>query len=516
MKNLHGILLMGAMAVSVICAQSKTYDGYTFVFGGRNLNLYDMDKKVVNKWTVQNTIQACADLLRDSSVIVPFLASGSGFTKLAVPHGHFQILNWKGEITWDYTYASSSYTPHHDIEPVYRTDDPREKPTFLVPCYTSWGDKIVEIRPTGKTTAEVIWEWSASDHLCESGCTDKSDLLDKNKGGSASFNKTSDAMHVNNVSYNRKLDQIVISCKGYNELLIIDHSTTTAEAKTSSGGTSGKGGSILYRWGNPANYGISGAKKVLSGQHHCCWVPDTMPGTKHSIPGGGNFMVIDNGNRRALEIENPFKNGIYTRSSGKAYDPATFLWSYKPSGLAGNEGSIQKLPNGNYLICTGGIDMGFGWGGRDGDQASVGTVEAAFPGSGSGKVYEVTPSGSSSGTIVWELSGFGTSTEGYRYAYEYLNGGKTPVKKSAPAHPDLNPLRFGTIVSNGMVQITTDIGLNNASMTLYALSGKEIIKMSGGNNVRQWYIGSIPDGTYLVKFTCGGKMTAGKIMIQNG
>jgi hypothetical protein len=513
MKKLCGMLLAVIMLVSTLYAQSKTYDGYTFVFGGKNLYLYDMDKTVVNKWTVQSTIQACSDLLRDSSVIVPSQASGSGFAKLAVPHGHFQILNWKGEITWDYTYASSSYTPHHDIEPVYRSNDPKEKPTFLIPCYTSWGDKIVELRPTGKTTAEVIWEWYASDHLCESGCTDKSDVLDKNKGGSSSFNKTSDAMHVNNLSYNRKLDQIVIGCKGYNEMLVIDHSTTTAEAKTASGGKSGKGGSILYRWGNPANYGISGATKIFSGQHHCCWVLDTMPGTKQAIPDGGNFMVIDNGNKRVLEIENPFKNGTYSRSTGKAFDPATFLWSYKPSGLAGNEGSIQKLPNGNYVICTGGVDMGGGFG-EGGSQSSGGTVEAAFPGGSSGKVYEVTPSGTSSGTVVWELSGFGTSTEGYRYAYEYLNGGKTPVKNLAVTHADFSALKIGAMKSCGAVQITTDIGLSNATLALYTLSGKEVASISGGNSVKQWNVGFVPDGMYLVEILCGKNRVTGRVSIS--
>jgi hypothetical protein len=498
-----------------IWAQSKTYDGYTFVFGGKELYLYDMDKKVVNKWTSSNTIQACSDLLRDSSVIVPSKASGAGFSNLAVPHGHFQIINWKGEVTWDYTYANSSYTPHHDIEPVYRTNDPKEKPTFLVPCYTAWGDKIVEIRSTGKTTGEVIWEWAASDHLCETSCSDKADVLDKSKGGIGSFNKTSDAMHVNNVSYNRRLDQIVISCKGYNEFIVVDHSTTTAEAKTTSGGKSGKGGSILYRWGSPTNYGISGSTKIFSGQHHCCWVPDTMPGTKEPISGGGNFMAIDNGNKRALEIENPFKNGTYTRTAGKAFEPASFQWSYKPSGLAGNEGSIQKLPNGNYLICTGGVDMGFGGpGGKSTDMTeSSSNVAGAFPGGGESKIYEVTPN-TSGGTIVWELTGFGTSSEGYRYAYSYLSGGKSPIKKTNNVILKNEDLKISTIHNNGSVAITVNTSIKNSILNMYTLSGKEVLTVSKRTSVNSWNVGSIPTGIYLVKISSNECALSGKVSIQ--
>jgi Arylsulfotransferase (ASST) len=498
LKSAYPALLAGAVLISGAFAQQKTYDGYTFVFSGKNAYLYDMDKKAIKTWAVPNNIEGCADLLRDSSIIVPSKASGSGFSNLALPHGRFQIINWNGEITWDYTYSSSSYTPHHDMEPVYRTNDPKEKPTFLIPCYTAWGDKIVELRPTGKTTAEVIWEWSASDHLCESGCSDKADVLDKSKGGLGSFNKTSDAMHVNNVSYNRKLDQIILSCKGYNELLIIDHSTTTAEAKTSSGGKSGKGGSILYRWGSPSNYGMSDSK-TFSGQHHCCWVPDTMPGTNQAIPEGGNFMVVDNGNKRVLEIQNPFKTGTYSRTSGKAFEPASFLWSFKPTGIAGNEGSIQKLPNGNYLVCTGGVSMG-GFGGAAGSSSIV---------------YEIAPSGTSGGTVLWQLDGFGTSTEGYRYAYGYLNSKGTSVSSPSMTTVNNSSLKIISGSISGRLQISTNRAIDNARLSLYSLAGKEILKNRMPDFCSTWNMQSPGNGMYVVKITSGENMLTERISVQH-
>ena len=60
-----------------------------------------------------------------------------------------------------------------------------------------------------------------------------------------------DWMHSNAVAYNAELDQVLLNVLEFNEFWIIDHSTTTAEAAGHTGGKHGKGGDLLYRWGNP-------------------------------------------------------------------------------------------------------------------------------------------------------------------------------------------------------------------------------------------------------------------------
>ena len=64
-----------------------------------------------------------------------------------------------------------------------------------------------------------------------------------------------DWTHFNAVDYNADLDQIVVSLRNFSEIWIIDHSTTTKEAAgREPAGESGKGGDLLYRWGNPRVY----------------------------------------------------------------------------------------------------------------------------------------------------------------------------------------------------------------------------------------------------------------------
>ena len=89
----------------------------------------------------------------------------------------------------------------------------------------------------------------------------------------------SDIMHTNGIAYNAALDQIAVSINGYSEIWIIDHSTTTEEARGHTGGRWGRGGDLLYRWGNPRPYGRGGeADQLLFNQHDVRWVPDGLPG----------------------------------------------------------------------------------------------------------------------------------------------------------------------------------------------------------------------------------------------
>src|SRR5262249_17725952 len=101
-----------------------------------------------------------------------------------------------------------------------------------------------------------------------------------------------DWLHCNSLSYNAEFDQIMVSSPEFNEIWIIDHSTTTAEAASHAGGRSGKGGDLLYRWGNPRAYRAGTVKdQRLFYQHNAQWIP-------RGFPGEGHLLVFNNGRRR--------------------------------------------------------------------------------------------------------------------------------------------------------------------------------------------------------------------------
>ena len=162
--------------------------------------------------------------------------------------------------------------------------------------------------------------------------------------------------HMNSLAYDEKLDQIVLSVRGCSEIWIIDHSTTTQEAAGHSGGKQGKGGDLIYRWGNPAAYrrGTEADRQLIQ-QHDAEWIPDR-------YPGAGHLTIFNNGYERGWssieEILPPVDaNGRYALEAGKAYGPDKPVWHYeaKPATafFSSETSGAQRLPNGNTLICAG-------------------------------------------------------------------------------------------------------------------------------------------------------------------
>ena len=321
--------------------------------------------------------------------------------------GRIQEYTWDGQLVWDFKLFNDKQLFHHDVTKMPNGNflfvvwdkktaaeaiaAGRKKDlvsNYLLP------DSLVEVKPTGKTTGEVVWEWHLWDHLIQDHDSSQAnfgnvaahpelvdvnyvedsmapvvarkDGLDKLKSIGYVGSPTSRAQrinpdwtHINSVDYNAELDQILVSVHDFSEIWIIDHSTTTAEAAGHTGGKSGKGGDLLYRWGNPRVYRAGTvADQKLFAQHNAHWIP-------RGLPGEGHILIFNNGPRRpdgtyssVDEIIPPVdEKGRYPLKEGAAFGPEKAYWSYsapkKSDFYSSFISGAHRLPNGNTQICSG-------------------------------------------------------------------------------------------------------------------------------------------------------------------
>jgi hypothetical protein len=425
------IILLFALAIACLTAiarfvigltqRPQAFDGYTLVAPLLSTATYliDMDGRPVRTWQSEYLAGQTACLLENGHLLrAGQLTADERLFSCPQAGGHVQEFTWDGELVWDFTFHNKTQISHHDIAPLpsgnvlltawevktagETRNAGRDPNTVEGPWLV---DSVIEIKPTGKTTGEVVWEWHVWDHLIQDRDSSKPnygdvaahpELIDINfgetlmsevshrgksreeearrkqrlkalnsigylgaptaRGGPATM---PDWTHVNALSYHPGLDQIMLTVRAFSECWIIDHSTTSAQAHGHTGGRAGKGGDLLYRWGNPQAY-RAGTKRDqrLFAPHDGQFIP---PGA----PGAGDLLVFNNGVGRpggdyssVDEILLPLgPDGQYSRTAGSAYGPRAPVWSYTaPEPIefsAGLLSSAQRLPNGNTLISDG-------------------------------------------------------------------------------------------------------------------------------------------------------------------
>jgi len=314
---------------------AAAFQGYTLFApsSGTTTYLVDMAGNQVRSW--QSSLSPMtAELLPDGSLIRAGRVATQGVpasqAKQWAPgtSGRIEKFDWDGNLKWSYTLATPDAHLHHDFEVMPNGNVLMiawERKTYAeavaagrrpddVPIAPGtggvrelWPDMLIEVRPNqpaaGQTYAEggeVVWRWHLWDHLVQDIDPTKANygsvaanpqLVDINYylTGDGMGGVPADWTHFNSVQYNAELDQIVVSPREFGELWIIDRSTTTAEAAGRTGGRAGRGGSLLYRWGNPAAYKSgTAADQQLFYQHDPQWIA---PG----LPGAGNLLVFNNG-----------------------------------------------------------------------------------------------------------------------------------------------------------------------------------------------------------------------------
>jgi len=318
-----------------------------------------------------------------------FRAGGTG--------GILQEIDWEGNVVWEWRFSDDTRVQHHDIEPlpngnllvlaweVKSSEEAKRagRRADQTPEQGLWPDWLLEIEPIRPNGAKIVWEWHSWDHLVQSADSEAENYgdpaahprrIDINAGSDApaisadelaqlqalgyvpedatTDDLESDFLHTNAVDYNARLDQIALSVPALGEIWIIDHATTTEEAR-------GESGDLLYRWGNPSAYSRSDASgKRFFYQHDVRWIPD-------GWEGAGNLTVFNNGDGRADvsfssvdEWTPPITaDGGYEIGETAPFGPSDFAWQFvatEPSEFFSPFISgAQRLENGNTMICSG-------------------------------------------------------------------------------------------------------------------------------------------------------------------
>ena len=352
--------------------------GYT-LFAPMSYNvtyLIDNNGELVQSWSSEYRPGLSVYILENGDLLRTRIIQGQLF-QTGGHGGGVEIIDWDGNLVWEFDYFSDQYWQHHDIESLpngnvlliaweHKADATAiangRNPNMLAGSqqpFGFWPDHIIEVNPESNS---IAWEWHVWDHLIQDYdsskvnygvVSDHPELVNLNYPSGP--NTSGDWLHINAVDYNAELDQIILSVHHFGEIWIIDHSTTTIEAASHTGGNSGKGGDLLYRWGNPQAYiGGNSNERIFFGQHDARWIED-----------GSQIMVFNNGSGRpggsysSIDvITQPIgEDNLYVLDSNGIYEPDTLSWQYTATPLgdlfAANISGAHRLENGNTLICDG-------------------------------------------------------------------------------------------------------------------------------------------------------------------
>lgn len=361
---------------------SAVSDGYILMYPENQSTVYLINNcgEIVHSWSTDEVRISGKDQYLDPTGKL-YLASiqpslhGATFGSGGAG-GVIEILDWDGTVEWQLIVADTLQRQHHDIHIM-----PNGNVMFIAWENISlevaanhgfdtlnnsqigfWPDKIVEVDPN---TSNIVWQWRAIDHMVQDIdsskmnygiISDHPELININYLDFA-FGRQ-DVHHVNSIDYNEALDMVMISVRNFNEVWIIDHSTSIDEAASHSGGVRNKGGDLLYRWGNDAAFDSGDlSDQQLFRQHDAAWIDDVPEDHPYygqvsvynnfigsELSKGEIFNPVFNESENAFELENnSFLPLGFTASYSHPIQEKTF------SAAASN---IQMLPNGNVFMCA--------------------------------------------------------------------------------------------------------------------------------------------------------------------
>ncbi len=360
---------------------SKSYPGYNLIYPNNQSSVFLLNQcgQLINEWPDENftapgavaKLTAEGNLLKAKSsgefTSPSFGAGGSG--------GIIELYDWDSHLLARRVIRDSIFRQHHDLailpngnimclvyERKFLEDIVEAGFDTIANNQTElWFDCVFELSPD---LDSIVWEWHSWDHVVQDFDETKNNFGDVKENAHRfdlnyqefAFGR-SDFMHSNSIDYNEELDQIIISVRNYQEIWIIDHSTTVDEAATSSGGNSGIGGDILFRWGNPiAHKNGEVEDQTLIYQHDAKWI------SNESSEYDGQLLVFNNKIGADISVGEILRTTFDTlgqkylkQPDGNYFPEESTRQVSHPDSLKNDSthaSNIQLLENGNFLICA--------------------------------------------------------------------------------------------------------------------------------------------------------------------
>ncbi|EPR73068.1 PQQ enzyme-like protein [Winogradskyella psychrotolerans RS-3] len=331
--------------------------------GGTYSFLIDKTGRKLKEWNFENNLGNDLVILPSGKLLGIFKPDGDLEFSFGGYGGVIKIINTDGSIDWEFDYHSSTYLAHHDIEIlpngnvlilVWEKVVKSEVQSYGINAVDDvYPEMLIEVNPSSNA---IIWEWHSKDHFVQDIdetlpnygiIADNPQLINPNYA----LSDNGDIMHGNGIDYDPEKDVIFLSINFFSEVWVIDHSTTITEASTDVGGNYGKGGDLIYRFGNPGAYNNLSGTRLFDNNHF----PNFLESNE---PGAGNILIFNNGASQGqsiiYELVMPTNYNLVPNSDNEP----EVAWSFTHEDLFNQRISgAVRLKNGNTLICEG--DYGF-------------------------------------------------------------------------------------------------------------------------------------------------------------
>lgn len=346
----------------------KVDDNLILVNDASANRVYLMTKKaeLLHEWTLTNNIGNDVFLLPNGNLLAS-LESDNPQMPWGGKGGRMQLIQPDNSLEWDYILSNEEREIHHDIELLpngnvialvwERISSAEAVSEGFMLEEEIYPEAVIEINPS---TNEIVWEWKSMNHLIQDYdetkknygiVSENPNLIDLNytPQDESLPPVNGDIMHANAITYDEVNDVILLSVNSYSEIWAIDHSTSTEEAARHSGGNYGKGGDLIYRFGNPSAYQNLEGIRLFHNNHF----PNLLKGENQ-----GKVLIFSNGNdieqSTVYELELPT---VYELKTNFNNEPS-ITWSFtNPNLYSGKVSGAVPLENGNILITEG--DFGF-------------------------------------------------------------------------------------------------------------------------------------------------------------